>query len=264
MIVDALNLAFRWKHSEEEDFFDDYVETVKSLGRSYKAKHVIIAADKGSSQYRKNLYPDYKGNRQEKFAEQSEDDFNKFKKFIDDYEYTLGYIQQETDWPIFRFDRTEADDIAAYIVSTKLPVEHTWLISSDKDWDLLVSPIVSRFSYVTRKEISIDNWPYSCTPEQLSSVKCLTGDAGDNIIGVEGIGEKRATELINKYGDIFDIIAALPLPGKSKYIENLNNSKDKLLLNSQLIDLVSFCRDALGSNFSKIDDSLSQVFNFKE
>jgi tetrahydromethanopterin S-methyltransferase subunit A len=39
-------------------------------------------------------------------------------------------------------------------------------------------------------------------------------------------------------GDIFDIANSLPIHGKYKYIENLNNfGKDQLLLNVELMDL---------------------------
>ena len=55
MIVDALNLAFRYKHSGTKDFAEDYLRTIESLAKSYRAQHVIIAADQGSSSYRKAI-----------------------------------------------------------------------------------------------------------------------------------------------------------------------------------------------------------------
>ena len=72
LIVDALNLAFRWKHQGRTDFRYEYQRTVQSLAKSYDCKNIIITADLGSSSYRKEINPDYKQNRKEKFAEQSE------------------------------------------------------------------------------------------------------------------------------------------------------------------------------------------------
>jgi 5'-3' exonuclease len=161
-------------------------------------------------------------------------------------------------YPLLRFDKVEADDIAAYVTS-KLPKTATiWLISSDKDWDLLVNDRVSRFSYVTRKETTIDNWDehYDCTPEQYISIKCLTGDSGDNIKGVEGIGPKRAADLVKQYGSAFDIVADLPINSKYKYIQSLNSSGDTILLNYQLMDLVTYCEDAIGEDNIKIIDKV--------
>ena len=86
LIVDALNLAFRWKHQGRTDFRYEYQETVKSLANSYKCKDVIITADGGSSSYRRNILPDYKRNRKDKYADQTEAEkvaFEEFKRILD-------------------------------------------------------------------------------------------------------------------------------------------------------------------------------------
>jgi 5'-3' exonuclease len=256
MVVDALNLAFRWKHSGALDFKEDYLRTVQSLAKSYKAKHVIIAADWGSSTYRKNIYPEYKQNRKDKFAEQSEAEALAFQMFFEEFEETLKFIADE--YPVLRFKGVEADDICAYICE-KVTDKSIWLISSDKDYDLLVRPGVSRFSYVTRKEVTVDNWHehYEFDPEDYISIKCLTGDAGDNVMGVPGIGPKRAVSLVKEHGTTWDIIANLPLSGKYKYIQELNKCGDLLQLNYQLMDLQTFCKDAIGQeNIEAIDELL--------
>ena len=265
MVVDALNLAFRWKHSGATDFAEDYKRTIQSLAKSYKARWVIVAADKGSSSYRKDIYPEYKQNRKDKFAEQTEAEKAAFELFFEDYEASLALIRETTDYPVIQFDRTEADDIAAYIaeVLPKYPVEQLWLISSDKDWDLLIRDNVSRFSYVTRKEVTANNWHthYDFTQDEYISIKCLQGDAGDNVLGVEGIGPKRAQQLVEQYGTALDIVASLPIQSKLKYVQALNASGDRIMLNYQLMDLVTFCKDALGANTTEIDRILNGYIN---
>ena len=77
LIVDGLNLAFRWKHQNKLDFEHDYVRTVESLAKSYNCGNIIILADGGST-YRKRLAPDYKGNRAEKYAQQTEQEKAEF------------------------------------------------------------------------------------------------------------------------------------------------------------------------------------------
>lgn len=258
LIVDSLNLAFRWKHSGATDFAEDYLRTVNSLKKSYKASHVIVAADQGSSSYRKALSPEYKQNRKDKFAEQTDAEKAAFELFFEDYIKTLDYIKDNTDYPVLRFPGVEADDICAYICS-KIKDRQIWLISSDKDYDLLISPNVSRFSYVTRKEVTHDNWRthYDFEPEDYISIKCLTGDSGDNVLGVPGIGPKRAQSLVSEYGSTWDIIASIPLSGKYKYIEALNSCRDQLILNYKLMDLVTHCREAIGeANCHEIDQTL--------
>ncbi len=260
LVIDALNLAFRYKHTGATDFAEDYIRTVKSLAKSYKASNVIIAADQGSSSYRKALYPDYKQNRKDKFEQQTQAEKEAFELFFEEFTNTLEIVQDQ--YPVLRFAGVEADDIAAYIVSqkSKLSFDNIWLISSDKDWDLLIQPGVNRFSYVTRKEITFDNWHqhYEFDPEDYISIKCLTGDAGDNIPGVSGIGPKRALALVREYGSCWDIVANLPiLDKKYKYIQDLNKSKDLLELNFQLMDLQTYCSEALGQkNIDKINETI--------
>lgn len=261
MVVDALNLAFRYRHAKSTTFVDDYIRVVESLKRSYKAAKVIIACDKGSSSYRKNIYPAYKGNRIEKFKDQTEEEKKEFEEFFEEFNRTMTQI--ETIYPVLRFDKVEADDIAAYIVkeAKKYPLTEIWLISSDKDYDLLINEYTNRFSYVTRKETRLDNWNthYDCEPEEYISIKCLQGDTGDNISGVSGIGPKRAAELVKQYGSALDIAAELPITSKYKYIQELNKSKDLILLNYQLMDLLTFCEDALGKdNCKEIDKVLRE------
>lgn len=262
LLVDGLNLAFRWKHSGAREFYKEYLKTIESLKKSYKAKYVIVATDKGSSSYRKSLYPEYKGNRSEKFEAQTDTEKELAKLFFEDYNQALDYITETTTYPVISFQGVEADDIAAYIVQIlRKNLEHIWLISSDTDWDLLVDDKVSRFSYTTRKEITSFNWDsvHEYTQDEYLSIKCLTGDPGDNIKGVEGIGPKRAVSLVKEYGSTLDIVDAIPIKSHLKFINNLNNSKDLLLLNYQLIDLKSYSELAIGDkNIKSINSYLER------
>jgi DNA polymerase-1 len=250
MIVDAMNVAFRWKHSGATKFVDDYIATVMSLAKSYDAGTIIVAADWGGSSYRKAIFPEYKANRKELVEKQSAEEKEAARKFFDEYERVLEAIDKHPRIQLFRYQGVEADDIAAYLV-TRLHdygFDQAWLISSDRDWDLLVGPHVSRFSTVTRKEITLDTWDYPVTPDQYISYKVLTGDSGDNIPGIPGVGPKRAAALIEQYGSAMDIYDACPLPGKQKFIQAVNENRDQILINYELMDLVSFCQEAIGHN----------------
>nr|ACL37076.1 truncated DNA polymerase I [uncultured bacterium]ACL37077.1 truncated DNA polymerase I [uncultured bacterium] len=265
MVVDSLNLAFRYKHSRAVDFADDYMDTVQSLRRSYHCDKLVIAGDMGSSSYRKALSPIYKQNRKDKFAEQTEQEAAEFEAFFAEVQGILVRYEEEATYPLLRFPGVEADDIAAYIVSKRkqFNLSQIWLISSDRDWDLLVAQGVSRFSYVTRKEVTLDNWSthYDFTQEEYISIKCLMGDSGDNVIGVPGIGPKKAAQLVLDYGSAYDIIDALPISSKYKYIANLNAfGGDNLLLNYQLMDLVTYCADAIGADNCKEIDTMLGLY----
>lgn len=261
MVVDALNLAFRWKHAKSTEFVSDYIKVVESLQKSYKAGKVIIVCDQGSSSYRKALYPEYKANRKEKQEQQTEQEKAEFEAFFAEFNSTMLAIQAEGKFPLLRFQGVEADDLAAYITKKayNYGITDIWLISSDKDWDTLIDTHVSRFSYVTRKETTLANWSthYDCEhPTEYISIKCLNGDTGDNITGVKGIGPKRASDLIKEYGSAFDIAAAIPIASKYKYIQELNNSKELILRNYRLMDLITYCEEAIGDNLYEVDQVL--------
>ena len=264
LVVDALNLAFRWKHQGRTDFRYDYQNTVKSLAKSYDCGNIIITADWGSSSYRKEISPDYKQNRKDKFAEQTEAEKLAFEEFFEEFEASLEVLAE--DYPILLYKGVEADDIAAHLVKhkEKYDLEYIWLISSDRDWDLLIQEKVGRFSYVTRKEVRLDNWRehYEVTPEEYISMKCLTGDKGDNVPGIPGIGPKRAVQLIRDYGDAMDIYNATPLESRYKYIQALNENAEQLLVNYELMDLMTYCDDAIGQdNIANIGSVLDEYKN---
>ena len=246
LIVDGLNVAFRWKHQNILDFKYDYIRTIESLAKSYKAGTIIVCADGGSS-YRKEIYPEYKANRKERYAEQTEQEAKEFEMFMAEFQDTLTLIKQK--YPVFHFKGVEADDIAAYITKN-FDFDDCWLISSDKDWDLLINEKVSRFSTVTRKETTIHNWDehYDFDIEDYITFKCLTGDKGDNVPGVPGVGPKRAVQLMEQYGTVFDIYDACPIEGKYKYIQAVNENAEQLLQNVELMDLIAYCEDAIGED----------------
>ena len=63
------------------------------------------------------------------------------------------------------------------------------------------------------------------TPEEYISLKCLTGDKGDNVPGIPGIGPKELY-IIKEYGDALNIYDCSPIPSSYKYIQALNESAD--------------------------------------
>ena len=253
MIVDSLNLSFRYLHEKKKDFLDSYLRTVESLRKSYRAGKVIIACDSGNSSYRKAILPEYKASRKLKYENQTPQEAEDFQQFFEEFNRIIDVYKECDDYPVLRFPGVEADDIGAYIVK-KCPDKKIWLMSTDRDWDLLVGENVSRFSYVTRKEITLDNWyeHYEYDPEDHISIKCLMGDGGDDVPGVNGIGPKKAYALVKEYGTTYDIIVSLPIKSKYKHIQALNEfGANNLLRNYKLMDLLTYCDEALGPDNCK-------------
>jgi len=258
LIIDLLNLSFRFKYANKKNFAAELISTIQSFARSYKASQVIIACDWGSA-WRKEIYPDYKANRVALREKQTEAEADEFKEFLDEVGVATELMQDM--YTVFKFKGVEADDIAAYIIKHyKDRYAHSWLISTDKDWDLLIADNVSRFAYTSRKEITLNTWDqfYDYAPEQHISIKVIMGDKGDNVPGVDGIGEKRANTILRDYETAYDVYASLPIESKYKYIQNLNGFGEQLLLNYELMDLLTYCEDAIGKdNIIEIDEVLN-------
>lgn len=244
LIVDSLNYAFKYKHRGTKSFAASFIRDMRSFSKSYSCKDVIILGDGGSS-YRKGIYPEYKANRV-----YDEDGKEEFELFLEEYNNALNLME----YPILKYRGVEADDIAAYLtdnISDKY--DNVWLLSTDRDWDLLLKHNVHRFSYINRREVTVDSFEgyYGYPPSMHISIKVLMGDTGDNIFGIKGIGAKRAYGLVKQYGSAYDIYASLPVAGKAKYIVELNKAKDLIDLNYRLMDLLETYNDAISSEIIK-------------
>jgi len=269
LLVDGLNLGFRYKQQSLFDHAAPYMNTVNSLSKSYGCNHVIVGSDYGKSTFRKEVSEgEYKANREIMRKEQTEEEAEKFKKFLEGFEKALALVG--TMHHTIKLRNVEMDDIAAYIVKKYGHLfDNIWLISSDKDWDLLLRPNVHRFSYVTRKEYTLDNFAEShdgCeNPEDYVSMKVFSGDPGDNVAGFPGVGAKRAYNLIREHGSALDVYDALPLAGKQKYIQSINNDPEKIIRNYELMDLLSYCEEAINhpdnNNTKLIDDIMQEIIN---
>jgi DNA polymerase-1 len=237
LLIDGNNLAYRWlQRKNYNSFQDDYLRTIESLSKSYNAERTIVCFDFGKSYYRMELLDTYKGNR---IKPQEEEEQKHYEEFF----ACLNYIPNMLPYQSLKFRGLEADDIITFLTQNISPnFEHTWIVTSDRDMFQLLSDKISIFNIFSKKEIDIAYFleTYNLKPEEYLFSRILEGDKSDNILGVEGIGPKRAQQLAKEYKTLDNLISSLPLKGKSKYISNLNSSKEKLLINEQLISLKKY------------------------
>jgi len=284
LIVDALNLCFRWRvlfdsidpETESVGYAEKFAETVKSLQKSYKAKKAIIACDRGKSTFRKKIYPEYKASRERDREFASDTDKARMKAFLDEYIATVEYCRAIPNFHVVVEKGVEADDIAAMFTNEYYEeFDNIWMISGDKDWDLLVRPNVHKFNFATKanwknadktgprpKEVTVDNWfeHHLCTEEQYLGLRMLEGDKSDNIPGVKGIGEKRALKFMHDYGSIDNLISSLPLNGKAQYIQALNEAKDDLKVYKKLMDLNNYEEHITEEEKASIREQISSIY----
>jgi 5'-3' exonuclease len=244
LIIDANNLSYRWLQRPNYDSFGaDFIRTIQSLSKSYEASRTIVCFDFGKSYYRMDMHEEYKGTRKKP---QEEEEIKKYEAFF----AVLNDLPEQLDEEVLKFRGVEADDILAWITQNVSDrYDHTWIVSSDKDLIQLVDENVSIFNIFGRKEVTKQSLmdDLEIEPSEFMLSRIIEGDKSDNIIGIEGIGPKRAQTLAKEYKTLPNLLEALPIKGRAKYIQNLNAGVETLIRNEKLINLKKYCEDAIVS-----------------
>jgi DNA polymerase I-like protein with 3'-5' exonuclease and polymerase domains/5'-3' exonuclease len=115
--------------------------------------------------------------------------------------------------PVYECEGFEADDLLGTFAEELKKEKNTRVIIASGDMDTLQLVDDDKVTvYTMRKatETVLYNEKgvmerYGFGPERIPDYKGLAGDPSDNIIGIAGIGDKTATELIKRYGSIEDI-----------------------------------------------------------
>ena len=244
LLIDANNLSYRWlQRPNYSSFGDDFIRTIQSLSKSYEAKRTVVCFDFGKSYYRMDMLDEYKGTRKKP---QDEEEIKKYEEFF----AVLNDLPDQLDEEVLKFRGVEADDILAYMVKKYEKTndyDHIWIISSDRDLYQLVSDKTSIFNIFGRREITNTTMheDMNISPELYLLSRYIEGDKSDNILGIEGIGPKRAQALAKEYKTLPNLIDALPIKGRAKYIQNLNAGKETLIRNEKLINLRRYCEEAI-------------------
>ena len=79
---------------------------------------------------------------------------------------------------------------------------------------------------------------YGFDPPRMIDFKALRGDASDNIPGVPGIGEKSATALIQQYGDLDSVLAAVALMPAGRIRTALEAHLDEARFGREMVTIV--------------------------
>lgn len=175
-----------------------------------RVDHVILCLD-APPYARKEIFPDYKGNREEPTTSETYQ-----KKWL--YERLV-----ERGFQMARLKGQEADDVIATlarIYGESIP--EVWLVGADKDLAQCVTDNVLQLIPKRGERAEHFRGPpqvkekYGVTPDQMPLWLALVGDKSDNIPGVKGIGEVRAARLINDYKTLTGIAENLQrIPGQN-------------------------------------------------
>ncbi|PLV60271.1 DNA polymerase I [Thermotoga sp. KOL6] len=193
--------------------------------------YAAVAFDKRAATFRHKLLETYKAQR---------------PKTPDLLVQQLPYIKKLIEafgFKVLEMEGYEADDIIATLAVKGLSFfDEIFIITGDKDMLQLVNEkikvwrIVKGISDLELYDAKRVKEKYGVEPRQIPDFLALVGDDIDNIPGVPGVGEKTATQLLEKYKnleDIFEHIRELP----NKVAKAILRNRETAVLSKKLTTL---------------------------
>lgn len=139
--------------------------------------------------------------------------------------------------PVYSCEGFEADDLLGTLAEKLKKEKNTRIIIASGDMDTLQLVDDDTVTVYTMKKGSetmfyneqavIDRFGFG--PERIPDYKGLRGDPSDNIIGIAGVGEKTATELLKKYDSIEGIYKQLKKDRGQLLLDGFKERMVKLL-----------------------------------
>ena len=233
-----------------------FLDSLRALTNKLMPDRIVVMWDgKAAGQYRQEIYPLYKSNRDRDFSREAYGltdkgfDFeqNKKKSLLKQKIKVKNYLEElsvrQLEVPFI-----EGDDLIAGYVKNKEEDEIVYISSADKDYYCLLDDNVYVIRPADALIISKDNFyqTFGYYYENSILFKCFDGDTSDVIKGIKGVGEETLLTnfplLKSKKYSIDDLIEEAKiiqsnLKKPSKKIQTIIDCKEYFLLNKKLMDL---------------------------
>lgn len=245
-IVDGNSLGYGYFHSKkniQNGAVIGFLEgVIKSLLFRPDAPYVVLWDDRAHWRY--ELHPAYKSGRS--FTPEQ-------RQARAEYEAQRPVIQQLlAHLPVIQLTplNAEADDLAFQLTRQIQQLGYlSKLFTADTDWLYCVDKLVHWINAKRpAEEVSLYNFgklTRFIKPEFVPMIKAIEGDKADDIYGVKGLGEVRATAIIEKYGSLANVLHAagdiLNWSNEANYYQILSNMdvQNNVLTNYNLINLAN-------------------------
>ena len=200
---------------------------IRRLIEAHRPERIAVIFDAPGKTFRHEVYAEYKANRP-KMPDELRAQIEPLHELVD----ALGVRR-------ISIAGVEADDVIATLAERARKDGIQVLISSgDKDLAQLVSDRIVLEDSMQDKRYDADavKQKFGVGPELIGDWLALTGDASDNIPGVEKVGPKTATKWLDQYGDLDGVISHAGEVG-GKIGENLRSALDQLPMSRKLVEL---------------------------
>jgi 5'-3' exonuclease len=180
-----------------------YLRSLGSAVRMFRPTRIILVFDGvGSSHNKKNLYPDYKGNRNTSRVtnwDTFDDKEEESEAMVNQMTRLVHYLKQ-LPVSLISIDKIEADDSIGFIADyyeNNEDCSKVTILSSDKDFYQLISDKVQIYSPTKKKVFKIQDVldEFNVHPNNFLIYKTLLGDNSDNLPGIFGVGHKKIIKL---------------------------------------------------------------------
>lgn len=251
IVIDLSNIVFATRHAKVQDaksvrqkqpdidlfIFKETLETIINTAHKFEATGVIIAADSKTGNWRKGIYPEYKGTR-------DKSDFY-FEDTVRAGNMVYEFLRDNTAATCLQVSGAEADDIIA--VWTQLTNVDTTIISSDTDFVQLIKSNVKLYAPAQKKYRESEDPAYDLF------LKCIRGDTGDNIRSA--YPRVRETKLKEAYTDPLKMLNIMEtIVGETKVGE-------VYAFNKSLIDLTLQPQEIRDAIIRSIDEYISGKYS---
>ena len=213
-----------------------FMNSLLDVIRREKPDHLAVAFDKGGSDLRNEMFPEYKANRD---------------ATPEAIKIAVPYIQEllkAMHIPIMEKAGFEADDLIGTLAKqAEKEGYQVFMVTPDKDFAQLVSENIFMYK-PARMGNDIEIWGIPEVqakfevehPLQVIDYLGMMGDSADNIPGLPGVGEKTAKKFLAEYGSMEKLLESThELKGKMK--ENIEANKELGLLSKKLATILLDC-----------------------
>jgi 5'-3' exonuclease len=176
-----------------------FLKTTQALLRQFQTKKIAFCWDHGKSK-RVEMRPSYKLNRREQVASETKEEKEsrlamkeQMLKLRTEWLPSLGYNNN------FWQDGYEGDDIVAAVVKESIGKDEAVIVGDDKDLYQLLTPKVTMWKPRAKVLYTVEDLAkqyHGIQPERWHCVKALAGCPGDNVKGIEGVGDLTAAKFL--------------------------------------------------------------------
>lgn len=195
-VIDTKLMFYNLKH-RRQSLWDIYTEIANTLHRLPQGD-LYFATDIGKSDFRLNEQSYYKGTRRKNMTPAEQKEHEKFSEaylqFIELSKFLNAYVLDIAG--------LEADDQASILAKYFANNRAVTLVTADRDWAQIVldNPstrilLPKEKTFLYKKDI-IEEYGTE-TKRDFCMLKAISGDAGDNIVLIKGVGKERGRSIFN-------------------------------------------------------------------